>query len=799
MAETFNGLSTGEAQKMQEKFGFNSIESKSTSALLKFLKRFVNPITLMIELALVLSFIAGKTEDFYIILALLIVNVGIESWQEHKAQTALSALQKTLAPVATVLRDGAYAEIPAKELVVGDIVKISIGDIVPADVEVLEEELVQVDQATITGESLPVERSRGDTLYSSSVVQKGSFVARVVTIGSDTFIGKSATLVNKAETEEESHFQKAILGIGKFLAILAVILISIVFVVMLWQGDSLLEVINFSLVLAIASIPVALPAVLSVTMAIGASALSKHKAIVTNFKAVEELAGVDTLCVDKTGTLTKNEITINEPKAYGKFDMQTLFIFALLTSERVHKNTIELAIQSYAKTLSINEDLVIDKYTIKEFIAFTPTTKTTAAILEVGGGATVEIVMGAPQIIAKQLTDTKERNDLLYDVDKLAEDGFRALAIIKKEGGQAHLVGLMPMFDPPRDDSKTVMQKVKKYGLNIKMITGDNTAIARFVAKALSMGSRLVSTKELNTSKDTLSLIHKTDIFTEVVPEDKYNIVAALQKEGHIVAMTGDGVNDAPALKKADIGIAVAGASPAARAAADVVLLNPGLSTIEVAIEHSRMIFARMQAYATFRIAETMRIIFFITFSILLFGFTPIPAIMIILLALLNDIPVMAMAYDNAPIAPKPTRWDLRETIIIASVLGALGLVSSFLLLYFLYGSAVPLAIIYTIIFLKLDISGHSTLYTTRTGEHHFWNKPFPSWRFMVPAMGSRIIGSVFAYFGIFMAPISFTAVVAIWVYGTLWFFFNDWVKVRVWKLINRKKKDFVLSSVHML
>ncbi len=783
------GLTSHEVTQLRAKYGFNEILEKQETIFVWFIKKLLNPITLMIQLALILSIVAHKVEDSIIILALLLVNIGIEMWQEHKSSKALEAIKNTLQLTAVALRDGKFKSVPTRELVPGDILKLVLGDIAPADVKVLGKDILQVDQSTITGESQVAEKTKGDTIYASSIIQSGSSLVEVISIGTKTFIGKSTQLVAKAQASECSHFQQAIIGIGKFLAILSAILIVLISVALLYKGDSLVEVVQFALILAIASIPVALPAVLSVTMAVGASALSKYNAIVSNFKAVEELAGTDILCVDKTGTLTKNELSINKPIVYNNYNLIDLLSYALLASEKEHKNKIELAIEKSASDLGIDLGKLFKTNKVIKFISFTPVTKTTQAYIKSQNQEDFSIEMGATQAIVKLLSDKKIISQVESDVAKLAQDGMRSMAIVKKTKEKVELVGLLPMIDPPREDSKEVLNFMKSYGVSVKMITGDNTAVARFIASKLNLGTKLIDTKEFNKSKDKITLIHSTDIFTEVVPEDKYNIISALQKEGHIVAMTGDGVNDAPALKKADIGIAVSGASPAARAAADVVLLDDGLSTIKVALEHSRMIFARMQGYATFRIAETIRIIFFVSLTIFFLGFTPLSAIMIVLLALLNDIPVMAMAYDNAEVDKSPMRWNLRETITISSVLGATGLASSFLLLYVLYIYNTPLAIIYTIMFLKLDVSGHSTLYTTRTGRRHFWQRPFPSLKFFLPAFSSRIIGTILALFGIFMEPISITAVIIIWIYSTIWFLLNDQIKVMVYKMIDKNRK----------
>ena len=352
------------------------------------------------------------------------------------------------------------------------------------------------------------------------------------------------------------------------------------------------------------------------------------------------------------------------------------------------------------------------------------------------------------------------------------------------------------MIDPPRDDSVSVISSIKNSGVDVKMLTGDNSSIALFISKLLHIGTRIMDSsslrkiKETKINSDDVEAVTNTDIFAEVIPEDKYYIIDVLKKDGHIVAMTGDGVNDAPALKKADIGIAVSGASPAARFAADVVLLDNGLSVIKDAIMSARMTFTRMQSYATFRIAETIRIIFFITLSVLVFDYSPLSAVMIIVLALLNDIPVMSIAYDNAATSKKPIRWHLHETLFIAIILGIAGLVSSFLLFYWLNINGYAVVAIQTLLFLKLDVSGHSTLYLTRTGKEHFWKRPFPSLKFFIPAFSSRIIGTIIALFGIFMEPISWQAVMYIWIYSTVWFLINDQIKVFSYKLLDWFKEN---------
>lgn len=786
------GLSTPEVKKLQKQYGRNTIEEKFQSDTVRFLKKFIGPIPLMIEAALALSIVAGKWEDFIIISILLEVNVMVDFLQERKAHKALDALKKKIAPTAFVLRDGVFQTIDAAELVPGDVIKLIIGDVIPADAVIFGDSYISVDQSAITGESLPVEKRKDDVVYTGSIVQKGMVLARITMTGRNSSMGKNASLIAQAEREEESHFQKAILGISKFLIILSIILIAIVFTVLILRGDPLIESLRFVLVLAIASIPVALPAVLSVTMAIGARSLAKKKAIISNFQSIEELAGVDELCVDKTGTLTKNEIVVSSPRAYGNFDLSDLFTYALLAINMQQRNALEEAIFTYAREYNFSKKTAL--YQIDKFIPFDPTRKITEVSAHTDTGVCT-IIMGAPQVIMKQIDQDDTSDEFANDILSFAEKGFRTLAVAIKSEKKFLLVGIIPLLDPPRDDSKSIISEIKQRSIRIKMLTGDNAAIARFIARALHIGKNIVTSSSLlqkvrqtKTNDDDFSLIANTDVFAEIVPEDKYHIVSALQKGGHIVAMTGDGVNDAPALKKADVGIAVFGSSAAARSAADIILLDNGLSVIKHAIDYARMTFARMQSYATFRIAETIRIVFFITFSVLIFNYSPLSAIMIILLALLNDIPIMSIAYDNVSINNKPTRWHLQETLFVSTILGIAGLISSFVLFYWLNVNEYAIAFIQTVLFLKLDVAGHSTLYLTRTGRKHFWQRPFPSLKFFIPAFGSRIVGTLLAIFGIFMASISLQVIIYIWIYSTIWFLFNDQVKVLSYKILDRIK-----------
>ena len=785
--ENIQGLSPSEVKSLQEKYGYNEIPEKDESPWWRLFKKLWSPIPWMIEIAAILSAIIHHWEDFTIILVLLLVNIFVDYAQESKALNALKILKEKLAKKALVLREGKFQEIEARYLVPGDIIKLKIGDVVPADAKLISGQYLEIDQASLTGESLPVDKKVGDTIYSNSIVKMGGMLAQVTKTGLNTFFGKSVSLVNQASREKKSHFQKAVIKIGNFLIVFTAVMAVLILVVSLFRQDNILEVTQFILVLIVASIPVALPAVLSVTMAVGAISIAKKKAIVSNLPSIEELAGIDIFCSDKTGTLTQNKMSISQPKTYSGFSEKDLFTYAVLSSQKENKDPIEKPMLDYLKEHYPQNE--VNNYKQQNFIPFDPIHKKTEASF-LYQEKLVTITKGAPQVIAKMCADKNISQELLNDVKSFAQKGYRSLAVaVKKESSAFECVGVIPLFDPPREDSLRVIKEVKKMGIDIKMLTGDNHAIAEQIAKILHIGNKIVTSFKL---KKESSLIERVNGFSQVLPEDKYFIINELQKKGHIVAMTGDGVNDAPALKKADIGMAVSGATDAARAAADLILLTPGLSVINFSIQIARRTFERMKSYSIFRIAETMRIILFMTISIIVFNFYPITAVMIVVLALLNDVPVMMIAYDNAPIDNKPVRWNMKEVLIVATVLGIAGVLSSFSLFYWLYSHHYSLALIQSLLFIKLDVAGHSTLYLTRTGRHHFWHKPFPSLKFFLPAFGSRAIGTLMAVYGIFMLPIGWKYAGYMWSYALAWWLFNDIVKVTTYKILDRKKRKTI-------
>ncbi len=841
------GLTSEEAARRLETYGPNTVEEREEHWLRRLLRRFWGPIPWMIETAAALSALVKRWEDFSIIVVLLVVNALVDFYQESKALSAIRILKRRLARKALVLRDGIWREIPAAEVVPGDVIKVRIGDIVPADARLVGEgSFLQVDQSALTGESLPVTKGAGEEIYANAVVKQGEMTAVVERTGMRTYFGKTVGLVAKAEREERSHFQKMVLGVGNFLIAVTLVMIALILSVGFSREEPVVELLVFSLVLTISAIPVAMPAVLTVTMAAGARALAARDAIVSRLAAIEELAGMDILCSDKTGTLTQNRMTLAEPFVADGFSADDLFFYAALASREENRDPIEIPIFDHLDHHGLRSRLSGCRQ--KAFTPFDPVRKRTEAVLE-GEGCNLAVTKGAPQVVLSLCDcggDMKRRIE--EKIAAFAQKGFRTIGVAYKEPGDEayRFVGLIPLYDPPREDSKEAIEEAKRYGVTVKMVTGDNIAVARYIAGILGIGDNILDVRELRGEgvgeyillsrllaraftkvlhpdltkeqidayvrqiveevKDELlhvelppgtirkheseiiALIEKADGFAQVFPEDKYFIVDELQKADHIVGMTGDGVNDAPALKKADCGIAVSGATDAARAAADIVLTAPGLRVIVDAIELARITFERMKSYTIYRIAETIRIILFMTLAIVLFEFYPITSVMIILLALLNDLPILMIATDRTKMHKEPVRWDMRDMLVLSSWLGVAGVASSFLLFWIAVEVMhLPHGYIQSMFFVKMVVAGHNTIFNTRNDDW-FFKKPWPSARLFWTSQLTAAAGTVIAVYGFgLMQPLGWFMGLFLWGYAAFWFLFNDAVKVLIVRYYRRR------------
>ncbi len=782
LPDTATGLSQAEAARRLAQYGENALVEHHVSALQRLAGFFWGPIPWMIEIAAILSAVLGHWGDLTIILMMLLINAGVGFWQESKADNAIALLKQRLALRARVRRDGAWKDIEARLLVPGDLILVALGNIVPADIRLVEGAYLSVDQSALTGESLPVDKKVGDDAYSGSIAKQGEMTGLVTATGMNTYFGKTAHLVEEARSV--SHFQRAVLRIGNFLILVTISLVLIIGLAALFRRDPVIETIQFALILTVASIPVALPAVLSVTMAIGAERLARFKAIVSRLVSIEELAGMDMLCSDKTGTLTKNELTLGDLQPLGSVTPGDLLLAARLASRRDAPDAIDTAILAGTKP-----DDGLDAYAVTAFTPFDPVSKRAEATIE-RDGKRFKVAKGAPQVIVDLCApDAAGRQAIGALVDRDAAKGFRTLGVARTDdAGVWHFLGLLPLFDPPRDDCAETIAKTREMGVDIKMVTGDHEAIARQIAGQLKLGQNIVVAATAFGKDGTVpdpQRIAAADGFARVLPEDKYQIVRTLQGAGHIVGMTGDGVNDAPALKQADVGIAVSGATDAARAAADLVLTAPGLSVITKAIEEARRIFERMNSYAIYRIAETMRLLLFMTASILIFNFYPVTAIMVVLLALLNDLPIMMIAYDNASVAERPVRWNMGRVLAIATVLGGYGVIESFGLFWIVRDYlALPQPTVQALIFLKLLVSGHMTIYLTRN-KGPIWQRPLPSWKLVVPCETTQLVGTLVVVYGWFMAPTGWPLALLVWAYALVSFGLASLIKIGTYRLLD--------------
>jgi H+-transporting ATPase len=794
LGSTPDGLSEAEAKKRLTQYGPNEIAEKKTNEFLKFLTYFWGPIPWMIEAAVILSGVVRHWLDFFIILLLLCSNAVVGFWEEHQAGDAIEALKAKLAINARAKRDGKWTTPKASELVPGDVIRLRLGDIVPADARLLAGDPVEVDQSALTGESLPVTCKPGGAVFSGSILRQGEIDAMVYATGTNTYFGKTAQLVQEAHTV--SHFQRAVLKIGDYLIILAVALVALILVVALFRGDKLLTTLEFCLVLLVAAIPVAMPTVLSVTMAVGARLLAKKQAIVTRLSAIEELAGVDVLCSDKTGTLTQNKLTLGDPFSVNNIPGAQVILWAALASRAEDKDTIDLAVIG-----GVKDDKVLKSYQILHFQPFDPVHKRTEATVKGGDGKQFYVAKGAPQVILEMSTNKEQvKSAVEKAVNEFAGRGFRSLGVSRAdEAGKWQFAGVLPLFDPPREQAKATIASARQMGVAVKMVTGDQIAIAQETSRQLGLGTNILDASGLGDTKQqastqTAESIEKADGFAQVFPEHKFFIVDVLQKRGHIVGMTGDGVNDAPALKKADCGIAVSGATDAARAAASIVLLASGLSVIIDAIKESRRIFQRMNSYAMYRIAETLRVLLFMTLAILVFNFYPVTAVMIVMLALLNDGAILSIAYDNVHYKDKPEAWNMRLVLGISTVLGAIGVIAAFGLFYL--GERVfhlDRGHIQTLMYLKLSVAGHLTIFLTRT-RGPFWSIR-PARILWAAVLGTQTLATLIAVYGLFMTPLGWKWAGFVWGYALAWALVNDRVKRLAYRIFDPTKAPLLAKK----
>ncbi|KAF9322638.1 hypothetical protein BG006_002189 [Podila minutissima] len=838
------GLSSEQAAHRLQTFGPNEIVEKRPNQLLKFLSYFVGPIAFLIQLACIISAVVKDWFNFSIILGLLFLNAIIGYVEESRAESAVDALRQTLALKTRCWRDGQLQELDTSVLVPGDIIVLRLGDIVPADAKLLglsssgtetDGDLL-VDQSALTGESLAVRKKKGDEVYSSTVVKQGQQMAVVTKTGLKTYIGMAAHLI--ATTQDEGHFQKIIGRIGNFLIIFTLILVVTIVIIQFLnpanpERGQVLQILGPALILAVAAIPVGLPTVMAVTMAVGARGLAAKQVIIKRLAAVEEMSSLSVLCSDKTGTLTLNELTFDEPYLNTGYSSNDLLLYSYLASEFGANDPIELAVRTAAEhqvPLLRNRQVShkVPGYDITSFVPFNPSVKyTEATVRDTNTGATFKVAKGAPQVIIKLVGGN---DPAVRAYMAMAKRGLRALGVAKTVEGfkdQWVLVGLASMLDPPRPDSASTIERCQRMGIQVKMVTGDQQIIAKEVARRLGLGRVILDASHLAASsvqeEHISDRFNRADGFAEVTPEHKFRIVDVLQKRGLLVGMTGDGVNDAPALKKANVGIAVHGCTDAARSAADIVLLAPGLSTIIEGILASRAIFQRMRSYALYRITSTVHFLMFFFVVIVVHDWT-LPAKLLILICILNDAATLVIAVDNAQVSSQPDKWRVGQLIFLSCFLGFLLTGLSFGHFYYFKNVAgyFPWSEgteptpedrkLDSIMYLHISSAPHFLIFSTRlTG--FFWES-VPSVMFITVIVGTQIIALLMVIFGWLTPAVPATQALAVFAISFVSCIFLDLIKVlvfRYWtmgahslscapcgprrKMLQKRKRDAVLQQ----
>lgn len=687
-----------------------------------------------------------------------------------------------------MLREGVLIEIEAPMVVPGDILQLEEGTIIPADGRIVTEEAyLQIDQSSITGESLAVERNKGDTCYASSAVKRGTAFMVVTATGDQSYVGRAAALVNAASSGT-GHFTEVLHGIGTVLLTLVIFTLLVVWISSFYRSNDIVTILRFTLAITIIGVPVGLPVVVTTTMAVGAAYLAKKKAIVQKLSAIESLAGVQILCTDKTGTLTKNKLSLHEPYTVKGVEADDLMVTACLAASRKRKG-MDAIDKAFLKALRYypRAKAVLPKYKVIEFQPFDPISKRVSAVVESPGGDRIVCIKGAPLFVLRTVEEDHaipDEIDIAYKnkVAEFAARGFRSLGVARKRGDSSwEILGIMPCADPPRHDTAKTINEAKNLGLSIKMLTGDAVGIARETSRQLGLGTNIFNAERLGigtggggtmSGSEVYDFVEAADGFAEVFPQHKYNVVEILQQRGNLVAMTGDGVNDAPSLKKADTGIAVEGAFDAARSAADIVFLAPGLSAIIDALKTSRQIFHRMYAYVIYRIALSLHLEIFLGLWIAIMN-RSLNLKLVVFIAIFADIATLAIAYDNAPYYKGPVKWNLPRLWGMSILLGIVLAAGTWITLTTMIAKGEDGGIVQNfghtdaVLFLQICLSENWLIFITRANGP-FWSS-IPSWQLCGAILLVDVLATLFCIFGWFVDggdQTSIVAVVRVWLYS---------------------------------
>ncbi|MGC9205129.1 MAG: plasma-membrane proton-efflux P-type ATPase [Candidatus Micrarchaeia archaeon] len=773
-----NGLSEEEASRRLEKYGYNEIEEKKQNYILLFLGKFFGPIPIVLWLIIILSYLLHHIVDFYVVLALLVFNAIVSFAEEYKADKSIELLKERLSVNARVLRSGAWVVMPSKNLVIGDIVRVRLGDIAPADAKVIEADALECDESELTGESMPVAKGAGDIIYAGSTLKRGEATCIVVGTGSGTYFGKTARLVETARPK--SNLEKMIMRIMKYLIAIDILVVIAMFLYgtfMLSMGLGI--ILPFLLIVFIASVPVALPATFTVAMAYGTEKLAKKSILVTKLEAIEETSTMNVLCMDKTGTLTEDKIIVKEVFPLGS-SKDNVIEYAAECSRVEDKDPIDMAIISDAHALGIKQGAVV------HFSPFDPETKRSEASVKGIEGKLYYVTKGTPQVIAGmcRLTGNPLRA-FEKKVEEFSSKGLRSIAVAVKKDKQGYrLAGLIALYDQPRQQAKPLVKELVNLGIKPIMLTGDNIAVAKEVASELGFGSKIMNFSDISESESFEAQARSANGFAGIYPEDKFKIVKALQGKGYSIGMTGDGVNDAPALKQAEVGIAVANATDVAKSAADLVLTRSGIGVIVEAVKESRRIFERMVTYTIVKMVKIIQILSFVAIVFFAFRFIPILPVQLIILIFTNDIVNMAIATDNSNYSAKPDVWHVRPLMYSSIAIGLILMLQAFLLLPISFGIFhMSTAAFETMAFFLLSVSDKFTIYNVR--EKRFFWKSKPSKMLVLSSFMGIIASMLIAYYGIFMQSIGIIPIIVVLALGLAFLLIVDVVKVYIFRRLN--------------
>ena len=664
------GLTESEARNRVDRYGLNEVVEKEKDPVIEFLSRYWGPMPWLLELAMALSYVLGHYLELAIIFSLLTINAVIGFVHTRSSRRALDLLKRRMAVRARVLRNGEWTVQDARELVPGDIIGIGLGDLVPADAKILADGELVVDQSALTGESFPITVHESGIVYSSSVVKRGEARGLVVNTGTNTYFGRTAQLVKIAKPV--SHQEQMMMAVVKYMMYVSFAALAIV------AADSALvhadfpSLLNLTLTFLLGAVPVALPAVFAVVLSVGAIELSKKGALVTRLDSIEDAASMEVLLLDKTGTITQNRLSITEPIPFPRFKKDDVVLFASLASREETKDTIDLTVIQYAKAAGINSSA----YKQVSFTPFEPATKRSEAIID-HEGRRFKVAKGAPQVIISRCHSLGEeiRAEANRNVEELSERGYRTIAVAISDADAQdsfQLVGLLPLADPPRPDSKRVIEALKALGVKMKMLTGDNIAVAREIARQVRIGDKIHRVSDLKNASETqqAKILDEYDGLAAIYPEDKYRVIKLLQSRGHMVGMTGDGVNDAPALKQAEVGIAVSNSTDVAKESASIVLTQPGTQQIIEAIRTSRQIYQRMLTWVINKVSKVVQFVGLLVLGYFWLQGAIVSVLGMVLVVFANDFVTMSLATDNVSYTSSPNLWNVRKITLASLVIG---------------------------------------------------------------------------------------------------------------------------------